>query len=109
MRLKLISVLLKLISALSMTRLHKKLLGESLREIGVLVFVFVPLDLILEGKPQAPLPHPEWMFWLDWLSLEHWVVVFFAVAGVFLLYFGIKIEAEASEEEDKDAVHNSGV
>jgi hypothetical protein len=92
-------------------RLHRKLLGESLREIGVLVLVFVPLDLILEGKPQASFTYPHWMFWLGWLSLEHWVVVFFGISGICLLYFGIKIEAKASleEEGDEDVVPDSGV
>jgi hypothetical protein len=38
------------------------------------------------------------MFWLRWLPLTLWVELFFAVAGITLLYFGIKIEANATLE-----------
>jgi hypothetical protein len=75
------------------------LLGESLREIGVLVLVFVPLDMVLrENNPDANV-NPRWMFWLQWLSMAHWIELFFGVAGIFLLYFGIKIETAATLEE----------
>ena len=80
-------------------RIHRRLLGESLREIGVLVLVFVPLDMVLEGRTQPDSGYPHWMFWLRWLSAQHWVMLFFAVVGISLLYYGIKTEAESSIEE----------
>jgi len=78
--------------------IHRRLLGESLREIGVLVLVFVPLDMLLRENVSGPVAHSSWMFWLRWLSMSHWVELFFGAAGIFLLYFGIKIEAKAIEE-----------
>ena len=35
-----------------MTPIQTRLLGESVREIGVLTLVFVPLDMLLEWKNQ---------------------------------------------------------
>jgi len=81
--------------------IHRRLLGESLREIGVLVLVFVPLDMLLREHTSGPSVHPSWMFWLRWLSMSHWVELFFGAAGIFLLYYGIKIEAKATEAEQK--------
>lgn len=84
-----------------MDSIHRRLLGESLREIGVLVLVFVPLDLIL--GPVSPSTkatnYPGWVFWLRWLSIDHWVTLFFAFAGAVLIYFGIKIEGKTIREE----------
>jgi hypothetical protein len=92
---------------------HRRLLGESLREIGVLVLVFVPLDMLLrENAPDSYL-FPPWMFWLRWLSMAHWVELFFGMAGIFLLYYGIKIETDAILEEqegdNRDDVPDPGV
>jgi hypothetical protein len=33
--------------------------------------------------------------------MSHWVELFFGAAGIFLLYYGIKIEAKATEAEQK--------
>ena len=84
-----------------MNHIHRRLLGESLREIGVLVLVFVPLDMVLRERTSEPFVYPPWMFWLRWLSISAWVELFFGAAGTFLLYYGIKIEARAIEEEQK--------
>jgi hypothetical protein len=78
---------------------ERQLLGESVREIGVLTLVFVPLDMLLEGRIQDPPSHPNWMFWLNWLRLQHWVEILFAVVGVTLPYYGIKIDANAHLEK----------
>jgi hypothetical protein len=70
-----------------------RLLGESLRECGVLLLIFAPLDILLEARGT-----------MDWhqfcvgsfcVSWRHITLVFFAAIGIFLLYFGIKIESEA--------------
>lgn len=79
---------------------QRRLLGESLREIGVLVFVFFPLDILLESKTNVT-AYPR-IFWLGWLSMQHWITIFFGVAGIALLYFGIKIEAKAISESGED-------
>jgi hypothetical protein len=70
-----------------------RLLGESLRECGVLVLIFAPLDILLEARGTI-----DWRqlclgsFCMSWRNVA---LVFFAVAEIFLLYFGIKIESEA--------------
>jgi succinate dehydrogenase/fumarate reductase cytochrome b subunit len=74
-------------------------LGESVREIGVLTLVFVPLDMLLEPRIKDPAKYPDWMFWLHWLRLQHWIEILFAFVGIVLLYYGIKIEAKAHLEE----------
>lgn len=78
---------------------HRKLLGESVREIGVLVLVFVPLDIIVELHTGNVPAYPKWMSWMSWLSPQHFLTSFFAVAGIILLSFGIAIEERASKEE----------
>jgi hypothetical protein len=91
-----------------------RLLGESLRECGVLVLIFAPLDILLEARGT-----------IDWrqlclgsfcISWRHVALVFFAVIGIFLLYFGIKIESEAElvlkeiqEEGGQDAISDASV
>jgi hypothetical protein len=77
------------------------LLGESIREIGVLVLVFVPLDLLLAQGSSGGVMHTQspWLRWLQWLSPRNWITLFFAVLGSLLLYLGIRIEGEAILEE----------
>jgi hypothetical protein len=93
--------------------IHRRLVGESLREIGVLVLVFVPLDMVLGQPISDPFAYPHWIFWLRWVSMSQWVELFFGAAGIFLLYYGIKIEAKATEEAEKgdsqDDVPDSGI
>jgi hypothetical protein len=87
---------------LAMTAIPRKLLGESLREIGVLVLIFVPLNLLISPELKFPL-YPHWLNWLGAvMTLEHMVLVFFAVTGVAGLYFGIRIESSAEEELSKE-------
>ena len=78
---------------------RRKLLGESVREIGVLVLVFVPLDVIVGWHAEGALAYPPWMSWMRWLSPQHFVTVFFALSGILLRSFGIVIEARALNEE----------
>lgn len=72
-----------------------------MREIGVLILVFVPLDMILRTDTSDSFVYPSWMFWLEWFSLSQWVEFFFGMAGIFLLYYGIKVEAKATLEDSK--------
>jgi hypothetical protein len=71
------------------------------------------LDMILRECAPDLNAYPPWMVWLRWLSLAHWVELFFGITGIFLLYFGIKIEAKATLEERggdlQDDVPDSGV
>jgi hypothetical protein len=83
----------------SMNSTQRRLLGESVREIGVLTLVFVPLDMLLESRIQEPETYPQWLFWLRWMRLQHWIELVFAVLGLGLLYFGIRIEAKAELEK----------
>ncbi|MGH9728365.1 MAG: hypothetical protein ACRD4V_07220 [Candidatus Acidiferrales bacterium] len=94
---------------MSLDPIHRRLLGESLREIGVLVFVFFPLDILLESKAYAAI-YPQF-FWLRWVSMQHWVTIFFAGSGIALLYFGIKIDAKTILEEggDHDDLPDAGI
>ena len=90
-----------------------RLLGESLRECGVLVLIFAPLDILVEAKGTV-----DWRL-LCWLrvciSWQHISLVFFAVVGIFLLYYGIEIEGEAElalqelERGDLDAIPDDSV
>src|SRR5271169_2122663 len=97
------------------TRLVRtRLLGESLRECGVLVLIFAPLDILLEGRGTIDWHALCWgSFCISW---RHIALVFFAVAGIFLLYFGIKIEGEAElalkelhERGDQDDISDASV
>lgn len=79
---------------------QRRLLGESLREIGVLVLVFVPLDVLLRevrGQPATPFGVPNYLEWLNVLSRDNWIALLFALLGVAFLSFGIKIENLAEE------------
>jgi hypothetical protein len=95
----------KLIKTGTVNPTQRKLLGESVREIGVLTLVFVPLDMLLEGRIQDPPSYPDWMFWLGWLRLQHWVEILFAAVGIALLYYRIKIESRACLEDLEGGAH----
>jgi hypothetical protein len=76
------------------------LLGESVREIAVLVFVFVPLNMLLESKGDLKMLYPRWMSGVgQYLSPQHGITIFFALAGIALLHFGIRIESKARAEQ----------
>jgi len=70
-----------------------RLLGESLRECGVLVLIFAPLDILIEVRGTTDWRQLCWGFIC--ISWRHVALVFFAAVGIFLLYFGIRIEGEA--------------
>lgn len=55
--------------------------------------------MLLEWKNQDPYVYPTWMFWLQWLSLPHWIELLFAAIGISLLYYGIRIEEKGILEE----------
>ena len=80
-----------------------ELFGESLRELGVLVLIFFPLDILLESKGSINWSNVCWG--ASCLSGRYVVMVFFAIVGIVLLYLGIKIESEAKlaliESEEK--------
>jgi hypothetical protein len=78
---------------------QRKLLGESVREIGVLTLVFVPLGMLLEGRIQDPPKLPG----LD--VLDGLVTPAALVVGIALLYFGIKIESKACLEDLEGGTH----
>jgi hypothetical protein len=82
------------------------LLGESVREIGVLVLVFVPLDMLLRTKGEAVSKYPSWFPGASHIAPQNLTVLFFLGLGVVLLYFGIVIEARAAEQE-KGGNHNA--
>jgi hypothetical protein len=95
------------------TLVRTRLLGESLRECGVLVLIFAPLDILLEAKGTI-----EWrlLCWQSFcISWRHVALVFFAVIGIFLLYYGIRIESEAElalkefEEGDQNDIPDASV
>ena len=87
-----------------MTWTEIRLLGESVREIGVLILVFLPADAFFEPLPLDKLKNPSW---LPWLSVGHWVLTFFAIAGLFLIYSGIKLEQRGIAGEKENAVPDS--
>ena len=65
-----------------MAKPRYELWGESLREFGVLILVFVPLDVLVEylGVGQRP-------------DTRHWTIITaFAVAGLFCMALGVEIE-----------------
>jgi hypothetical protein len=64
-----------------MPRPRFELWGESLREIGVLILVFVPLDVFVETMKGAA------------QTESHWVAVgMFALFGIVLIVLGVEIE-----------------
>ena len=79
---------------------HRRLLGESLREIGVLLIVFVPLDVSLRDPTKSQqMIDSYYLPWLDHVGKQTVLVYFFAVFGLILLVLGIKIERDAEVEE----------
>jgi hypothetical protein len=84
-----------------------KLLGESMREVGVLVLIFVPLDLMFEWKSTKVFHYtPCLNGWLDWLTPQLLSLIFFTVAAIVMLYLGIKVETEATVELEAEKGDN---
>jgi len=78
---------------------EQKLIGESLREIGVLVLVFIPLDVFFDPNALRQATYPMWM---HGLPLKDWLMLFFGVIGFFLIYCGIKLEGKCIRREKRD-------
>lgn len=78
---------------------HKRLLGESVREIGVLLLVFVPLDGLLRaaavGDPGPDNFSTPWLGWLNCIGKSNCAIYSFATLGVAMLIFGISMEHKA--------------
>jgi hypothetical protein len=90
-----------MISSTEMRATQWRLLGESIREIGVLILVFVPLDVWISPSRQSAEPdYPAWMSWMHALSPDHWRILAFGIGGLIVMYYGIKIEARATAVED---------
>jgi hypothetical protein len=72
-------------------------LGETVREIGVLIFVFAPLDVMLQGS--APYISRWFVRWSDsWPPAEpeihfHWLELAALGLGAVLIVLGLWIEA----------------
>jgi hypothetical protein len=95
-----------------MTPRKRCLLGESLREIGVLVLVFVPLDMLLRSRGDVIYKYPDWVPGSGYIAPQNMTILFFLGLGIAMLYFGIEIEARASEQEkggNQDAISTGGV
>ena len=63
-----------------MAKPRHELLAESLREVGVLLLVFAPLEVILRSE------HSRWWQWL--------IAVILLIAGLALVEVGIRMESE---------------
>ena len=70
--------------------------GESLREIGVLLLVFVPLDGFLRQSGQAPsLIGTHYLRWLNIFGKSNLELCIYGAGSFFLIMLGIRIEHEA--------------
>lgn len=80
-----------------------------MREIGVLVLIFVPLDVMLEWNQKVVFRYPAWLHgMLNWLTPEKFWVFFFIVVAVAMLYWGIKWETAATVElEAEEGDHHN--
>jgi len=65
-----------------MSRPRYELWGESVRELGVLILVFVPLDILVDYFRNGQ--HPDAHHW--------WVISVFALTGVLLMVVGVELE-----------------
>jgi hypothetical protein len=79
---------------------RKRLLGESIREIGVLLLVFVPLDGYLrESSGPSRMIQSHYLQWLNVIGRSNIEILLFAGFGVALLVLGIKVERDAELAE----------
>jgi hypothetical protein len=82
-----------------------KRLGETIREIGILVFVFAPLDVMLQAS--APYIGRWFVRWSDtWQPAGpeihfHWFELVFMGLGMALIALGLWIEARADRREEQ--------
>jgi hypothetical protein len=61
------------------SRMRLALWGESLREIGILLLVFVPVDSVIEANRSH-----DWRFWFSIVSA--------VIGGFWLIFKGISME-----------------
>jgi hypothetical protein len=66
-----------------MARPRRELWGETLREVGVLLLVFAPLDAVLKQSGKS-----------IWETVTAWPVMFFSLAGLVAILWGIRLESE---------------
>ncbi len=79
---------------------RKRLLGESIREIGVLLLVFVPLDGYLrQSSGPERVIQSRYLQWLNLIGRNNIEILLFAGFGIALLMFGIKVERDAELAE----------
>jgi hypothetical protein len=72
-----------------------------MREVGVLVLVFVPLEVLIRTATPTVPRYPIWTGGcLDWLTEQLLASIFFTIAAILMLYLGIKIETKATVELD---------
>jgi hypothetical protein len=84
-----------------------KIVAESMREIGVLVLIFVPLDLLLDWKSTAVFHYPPWLDgWLDWLTPQRLDLIIFTTIAIVMLYLGIKLETASTVGLDAEKGDN---
>jgi len=57
--------------------------GETLREVGVLLLVFAPLEAVLKQSGGSV-----------WETVTAWPVMFFSMTGVVAILWGIRLESE---------------
>lgn len=81
-----------------------------MREVGVLVLIFVPLDLMFEWKSTKVFHYASFLNgWLDWLTPQLFSLISFTVAAIVMLYLGIKLETKATVElEAKKGDNHNG-
>jgi hypothetical protein len=81
-----------------------KPLGESMREVGVLVLIFVPLNAVFEFGGSG---------WLTTHRIS--IVLFFTAVAIAMSYLGIRLETEptveleAKEGGDRGAARNTAI
>ena len=61
-------------------RLRHELWAESIRDVGILFFVFAPLDTLLRNARGS---------WVDWL-----IALGIAILGLLAIALGVKLEAD---------------
>lgn len=101
-----------------MTKRPSELIGESLREIGILMLVFVPLDALLQPGASSPLGYRSDLWW-NWgytdrrgnldgderMSNFAFSMLVFGAACAALIIWGIYEKARERKEENRDPGH----
>jgi hypothetical protein len=78
-----------------------------MREVGVLVLVFVPLDVMLDWNVRLVFHYPDWMHgYLNWITPERFFIFFSTIVAIVMLRLGIKLETEATVELEAERGDN---